>query len=254
MPRGTTELAQPEITLPDIQMNINPSSSKSVSHVSVPSPSTCGSLVQRGTDQRPFVVAVIKGNPFKSLVDTGATRSYLGPLACQKLSPPTPLKPDRPAPPMVMANGEIQDIPGEIKLPVQIHDKEGELTFRIAPSLAYEAILGMDALAVFGDVLYRTIIGSVLKGTPPDTSGSLPPRGSPTRDPTTPVIMSDNLHVTPPDKRSDQVHVQPNTLPTVTPVDPNPAPVTATQIEWLLTPDPNCGIAEVDDLQRQQLN
>lgn len=98
-------------------------------------------------DNRPFVLLTINDVTIKALLDTGASRSYLGPAACTKLSAGAPLKPDRPAPAMIMANGEQQPVTGEVTLPVRIDTHQDQLTFRMAPTLMYEAILGMDAIS-----------------------------------------------------------------------------------------------------------
>lgn len=190
-------------------------------------PTTCGTIKQKGIDRRPFVIAMIRGVPLRALVDTGATRSYLGPVACKKLSPRKELTPDQPAPPMVMANGEVQEIPGEIRLPMKVYNTEKEIMFRIAPTLAYEAILGMDALAAYGEALHQVILDHIERMGDPTT-----PQGTAT---------AATLH-------------DPSSFATPIYADELPKKSRATRFEWPLAEDQVAGIADLDDAQRRKVD
>ena len=98
-------------------------------------------------DSRPYAVIQIYGVALVALLDSGATHSAIGPIARQKISPDAEMKVDPLSSEMVMSSGDSQLISGLATLPVVLKGQEVNVTFRVATSLAYEAILGQDALS-----------------------------------------------------------------------------------------------------------
>ena len=140
---------------------------------SVSSPPSNGTNGQVGRDPRPYAEMSVLYFPVRALLDTGATRSYLGPLVWDELRSVIPESEIQSASAMIMPNGELESTAGEVSLPVHLGAHEGVLHFRIAPKLMYEAILGIDGIKKL-----RLDLPSFLPDwmTPQDSETSCAPR------------------------------------------------------------------------------
>ena len=97
-------------------------------------------------DSRFFLDVTIKGEKVKALVDTGSTRTYLGPkfetILEKSLIPCTAS--------VLLADNSIEPVVGEVNVQLTLAKTRKSLPLRLVHSLGYDCILGMDFLESFG--------------------------------------------------------------------------------------------------------
>ncbi|XP_066600140.1 uncharacterized protein [Prorops nasuta] len=109
-------------------------------------------LVRRGSPLL-YLAALVDEVPLPVLVDSGATRTFLGAIGWKLLRELN--LPVLPGPPSTVttADGYVVTIKGEVRLPMTIGFTTREVKARIFPSLSVPCILGLDALHAFGIVI-----------------------------------------------------------------------------------------------------
>lgn len=104
-------------------------------------------------DRRPYVQVWIQDRPFLALIDSGASRSFIGQEVvslCTKLKL-KPLQNIRPSPPSaVMADGTVVPVPSAYKFNFNVETHLMEAVFLFLPALTVDIILGVDVLATYG--------------------------------------------------------------------------------------------------------
>ena len=98
-----------------------------------------------GRDSRFFIDISIKGKTVKALVDSGATRTYLGPVfepILEKSIIPVTVS-------VRLADNSIEPVVGEVNTQLSIGKTRKGMPVRLVHSLVYDCILGMDFLKLF---------------------------------------------------------------------------------------------------------
>ena len=98
-----------------------------------------------GDDPRFYIDITIKGKKVKALVDSGSTRTYLGPvfeLLLEKSLIPVSAS-------VLLADGSVEQVVGEVNTQLTIGKTRKGLPVRIVHSLVYDCILGIDFLKLF---------------------------------------------------------------------------------------------------------
>lgn len=109
--------------------------------------------VLKNQDKRFYINIKFQNNIIKTLIDTGATNSYLGAEYMKLLEPyDVELKPVM-VENLMAANGQTIKMIGKVSLLVEIGQKEETLTFRVVPDLKYKAILGIDMIQKIGLIM-----------------------------------------------------------------------------------------------------
>ena len=97
-------------------------------------------------DPRYFLKIKIRGHTVLGLIDTGATRSYLGksfaPLLRNSLIPTNST--------VIVANNAVERVAGEANIRLRVGKAQRTLPLRLVNSLSQDCILGMDFLQLFG--------------------------------------------------------------------------------------------------------
>ena len=90
----------------------------------------------------------VSGIPAVTLVDSGASRTYVGPKFADRFRNRVFDTPH--ARTITLANGSLERISGQIRVPISICGTSNEMAIRLVKALAYDCVLGMDALELFG--------------------------------------------------------------------------------------------------------
>ena len=90
-------------------------------------PPSYGTEYQSGDDHKPYADHSLF--PVRTLLDAGATQSYIGPELWSELRSLVPESAVRLAPAMILANGDLESTIGEVPLPIQIGEQQDYLLF-----------------------------------------------------------------------------------------------------------------------------
>ncbi|KAJ8964621.1 hypothetical protein NQ317_003848 [Molorchus minor] len=100
-------------------------------------------LAHAKNDTRPYLRIDIYGREILGLLDSGATRTFLGGLGWESLKEVCSLNtPDTPE--CVVANGQSCTVIGSISLPMTLNGRTKVLDVLVVPSVSHQLILGMD--------------------------------------------------------------------------------------------------------------
>lgn len=115
-----------------------------------------GPACQPTFDGRPYVNLLVhtlkdptRPRRLCALLDSGATRSYLGAQGYEMFSPEEITRYEGKKPTVILANGAEEQVYGEVTLIVELAGQAVPLDFKISTALQYDAILGVDALQRF---------------------------------------------------------------------------------------------------------
>lgn len=95
-----------------------------------------------------YVTVIIQNYAVKALVDSGATRTFIGPL-CLELIKDLNLPIERNKGSVRLANGEICTVSKEVTLPVELNGRFKQLKARVIDSLTEPLVLGLDFLKLY---------------------------------------------------------------------------------------------------------
>ena len=98
-------------------------------------------------DRRLFVRTEVSGIPAVALVESGASSTYVGPKFADRFRDRVFKTHD--ARSITLANGSLERISGQIRVPVSNCSTSNEMAIRLVKALAYDCVLGMDALELF---------------------------------------------------------------------------------------------------------
>ena len=90
---------------------------------------------------------MVSGIPAIALVDSSASRTYVGPTFADRFGNRVFETPD--ARTITLANGSLERISEQIRVPVSTCGTSNEMAIRLVKALAYDCVLGMDALELF---------------------------------------------------------------------------------------------------------
>ncbi|XP_066585575.1 uncharacterized protein [Prorops nasuta] len=105
---------------------------------------------QPNTDGRYYLQLELFGQIFPALIDTGASRSYLGHRTLERIQAKIDRSQDRV---MRTADGTETRVIGVIALELELGKTEKVMYFRVVPVLDYDCVLGMDFLRLFGVII-----------------------------------------------------------------------------------------------------
>ena len=97
--------------------------------------------------RRFFVRIEVSETPAVALVDSGASRTYVGPKFADRYGDRVFETPDPRT--ITLANGSLERISGQIRVPISIYVPSNEMAIRLVKALAYDCVLGMNALELF---------------------------------------------------------------------------------------------------------
>lgn len=104
------------------------------------------SVLDSTNESRFFLTLTIKGQKVTALVDSGSTRTYLGPVFEQVLQDSIiPVSAS-----VLLADNSVEPVLGEVNTQLTLAGKRKALPVRLVHSLSYDCILGIDFLKTFG--------------------------------------------------------------------------------------------------------
>lgn len=98
-----------------------------------------------------FVTIFIHGTPFKALVDSDASRTFIGSKGIQMIEKLN-LSVRENSGKVQFANGDKETVLKEVVLPIQLHNKTQEINPRVLDRLPYSFVVGLDFLRHFKSV------------------------------------------------------------------------------------------------------
>lgn len=109
----------------------------------------CSPMHADGATPPLFVTLNVHQRPLRALVDSGSTRTFLGPEAIELVTdldlPIITTRANR----VMLATGQLEEATDEVSLPIGLEGKTAEINARLLPNLAVPCILGLDFLKIF---------------------------------------------------------------------------------------------------------
>ncbi|KAK0169703.1 hypothetical protein PV328_010347 [Microctonus aethiopoides] len=97
-------------------------------------------------DNRKFTSVKLGNEKFRALIDTGATRTFVGPLIGELVKEHVINAGGK----MKVADGSEVELLGCVVLKLEVHMETCTLPVRVCSVLSYDAVLGMDFIAAMG--------------------------------------------------------------------------------------------------------
>lgn len=110
-----------------------------------------------GLKSRPYINVLVGNTEVHALADTGSSRTYLNSVGQSIVETDRTKINKLESGNVMLANGSIESIAGEVILPITLAGVSREMTIRIVPELTDECVLGIDFMEKFGIVIDTSI-------------------------------------------------------------------------------------------------